>query len=175
MGKMLVLFMSLVCAGCGYHTGSLMSDKNIRAIHVQNFRNSTFDVKLSHVNRTSKFGIESKLTDEVMRRFMLDGTLKVTSKEASDVIMEGEVTGYSISPRSFDETDRRIVAAYGISITAEVRLLDSRTGEIFWVDDISKGATYYLTGSIARSEEDAVTDAMLELARDIVIRTVEGW
>ena len=168
------LALCLLVSGCGYRTGSLLPDENIHSIFVQNFHNRTFRVRVTHANKVTKLGIETKLADEVQRRFMLDGTLDVVSKNNADVILEGTILNYSLSPRQFDTTDRRLVAQYGISLVTEVTLRDGATGEILWTDDISKGATYFVTGNLARSEEEAVNDAMSELARDIVIRTVEG-
>ena len=175
LGYLLACFFLVMVCGCGYRTGSLLPDADIHTVYVKNFRNETFNIKIRRVNKTSQLGIETKLTDEIIRRFMLDGTLKVTAKENADVVLEGRIISFSLSPRQFDSTDRRLVAQYGVSIGVELTLTDSKTGEIIWVDDVSKGATYFVTGSLARSEEDAVDEASAELARDIVIRVVEGW
>ena len=51
-----------------------------------------------------------------------------------------------------------------------------RTGKIIWKEkEFSGEATYRTTGSLAATESASVKDAVSDLARRIVERTVEGW
>src|SRR3989339_757505 len=59
---------------------------------------------------------------------------------------------------------------------ADLELFDAENQEIAWSETSFAGeATYFLTGSQASTEESAVNDAIIDLAKRVVERTVEDW
>jgi hypothetical protein len=55
-------------------------------------------------------------------------------------------------------------------------MIDNTTGEVYWEEPSFAGeATYFLTGAQAKSETAALDEALTDLARRVVERTVQNW
>ena len=54
--------------------------------------------------------------------------------------------------------------------------MDAKEKKLVWQEDRFTGdTTYFTTGSQAKTENAAIVDALSDLARRIVERTVEQW
>ncbi|MCK5013390.1 MAG: LptE family protein [Candidatus Omnitrophica bacterium] len=173
-------FLSIVCSlmsivyfsGCGYTTKSTLP-ASIKTIRVEPFKNS--------INYTEGTGrniyfplLEVKARNAVIDRFLFDGNLKVVEPHEADLILEGELKRYQRSGLRFTDDDD--VQEYRVHVTVSFELRDTQSGEVSWSEPNFVGeATYFVTGAEARSEESAVDDAIVDLARRIVERTIEDW
>jgi len=166
----LVFLMMLSLAGCGYTTGSLLP-AHMKSIAVPNFDNKTYEAGL---------GID--VTKKIVNRFVFDGSLKIATKESADIILTGEVLQYDRVPLRYADNDT--VEEYRVVITVNIALRDMVKNTLVWHEPKFKGEyTYYTSaasatgaaGTSVASEADAKKEAIIELARDIVKRTVEGW
>ncbi len=156
-----VLFLCLL-AGCGYSLQAT-APHHIRTLYVETFRNETFEP-----------GLESELTNEIINRFLFDGTLQVTSRGKADAVLTGTVTTYLREPLAFTSAEE--VEEYRLTLFVDMKLSDTRTQKVLWEERRFVGdTTYFTTGRLAKSEEKARTEALVELARRIVDRTVEEW
>ena len=153
----------LLISGCGYTIRSGIKS-GIKTINIATFKNKTFE-----------HGLEVALSKLLTREFILDGTLSVTGFSRADSKLSGELVEYILEPYTYgaDEAD---VEQYKIRVCANVSLTDTTTGEIIWEEKLMEGdAAYYLTGSLARTEEEALELALYELVKKIVSRTVRAW
>lgn len=164
---------SMVCfSGCGYTTKSTLP-KSIQTIRVEPFKNS--------INYTEGSGrniyfplLEVKSRNAVIDRFLFDGNLKVVELPQANLILKGELKNYQRTALRYTDDDD--VQEYRVHVIVSFELTDARSGEISWTEPNFVGeATYFVTGPSARSEEAAVDDAILDLARRIVERTIENW
>jgi hypothetical protein len=162
----------LFCSGCGYTTGSLLPS-NYKTISIERFKN-----KVGYLNENVR-GLyipllENKAYDAVISRFQTDGHLKVARSGQADLILKGELTG-------FDREELRInddqnVQEYRLRVTIAMTLIDGATGEEIWNEPSYSGeATYFLAGAQAKSESAALEDALVDLSRRVVERTLENW
>ena len=162
----------VVLSGCGYTTGSLLPS-NLRTIHVDPFGN-----KVEFVNENVR-GLyvpllETKTHDAIVNRFEIDGHLKIAPSDRANLVMKGELTG-------FDRDDIRLIDSqnvqqYRLRITVSLVLIDPADGKELWRENGFSGeATYYTTGPQARSEDAALQDALADLSRRVVERTLENW
>lgn len=73
-------------------------------------------------------------------------------------------------------TDNNDVEEYRINIVVNLSLWDNRENKLIWQENNFTGdTTYFTTGQLAKPEDTAVSDAINDLARRIVERTVEQW
>lgn len=161
-----------VFAGCGYTTGSLLPS-NYRMINIEAFKNS-----IAYLNE-NKRGLyipllEVKAHDAIARRFQIDGHLKLAPEDRADLILKGELIGfYRDDIRLIDDAN---VEQYRVRVTVSLVLIDPATGLELWRESSFSGeGTYYTTGPQARSEEAALQDALTDLGRRVVERTLENW
>lgn len=176
MKKRLLVFSFLSCVvlgSCGYTTRSTLSS-DIKTIHIESFEN-----KISYTSESANRDLyipllEVDIRDEIIDRFLFDGNLKVREKDAADLILKGQLLQYDRRPLRY--TDNDDVEEYRIYLRVSLTLIDSQSEEVLWQEPNFVGeSTYFITGPSAKSEDVAIDEAILDLARRVVERTVEAW
>lgn len=177
MSKRLLAGFLLIVAGCGYSTGARLPSY-VKTIYIPTFVNKidvTSEVTDRYGYKYYKPGMEIDITNTVINKFIYYGKLRVVkTEEEADLVLKGELTGYARDPLRYFP-DSQEVEEYRLTIFASVDLIDKKRDEISWDDTIGGDTTYYASGSLAVSEETAIKNAIEDLARRIVDRTVEGW
>ena len=161
-----------IFAGCGYTTGSLLPS-NYRTIYVEPFKNKV--QYISDITRALYVPLlETKVRTAVVNRFQFDGHLKIKDSERADLVLKGDLIEFN--REELQMTDAQEVQEYRIRITMALTMMDAATGEAFWSEPSFAGeATYFTTGAQARSESAALDDALTDLSRRVVERTIENW
>lgn len=171
---------AILFSGCGYSVRSLAYEKNTK-IYIKPFENKV-DLNISeeysdrNPYRLYRPGMETKITDAVIDRFLLDGYLKVVSSEAqADLALKGELTNYEKQPLRLNEATKD-VEEYRANIIVNMTLTDLKKNKTVWAENDFVGYTEFaLVGPKAVSEDAAINDAVEDLARRVVERTVEDW
>lgn len=168
----LALAVGVFLCGCGYTTSSTLPS-SIKTIAVDKFENA-IDFT-SEQNRETYFPLmEVKLRNAVVDRFLLDGHLRVEDEDAADLALKARLIGYQRDALRY--TDNDDVQEYRVRITVDMKVWNRQTDTLEWEEPSFSGeATYFLTGAQAKSESEAVADAITDLARRIVERTIENW
>jgi outer membrane lipopolysaccharide assembly protein LptE/RlpB len=165
-----------ILSGCGYTTRSMISDK-FQTIYVTPFINK-IDIT-NETNAASKYRIyrpmiETDVTRYVNNRYLFDGNLKPVNKDLADLVLKGEVVEFRKDPLRYLDNDE--VSEYRINLVVNIILWDNKEDKLIWQENNFTGdVTYFTSGSQAKSEDVAVVDALNDLARRIVERTVEEW
>ena len=171
-----VAFLAFALAGCGYTTHSVVTEK-FSTIHIQPFSNKvdiTKDTYGGNKYRIYRPLLESDINLAVTNAFLIDGNLKPATEELGDLVLKGELVEFRRDPLRYDNNDN--VIEYRINIVVNLKLWDKKENKLLWEENNFTGdTTYFNTGSQARSEDQAVSDALGDLARRIVERTVENW
>ncbi|MBI5396668.1 MAG: LptE family protein [Verrucomicrobia bacterium] len=161
------LIMALVgcalCAGCAYRVGPT-STLNIRSIAVPNFKNETYEPRIS-----------VQVTNAVIKRFQTDGSMKVVSEEAADATLKGTIVRWQRSALRYSRQNVLVPSEYQLSIHASAVLTDNRTGKRL-VEGGFVGTTFYFFGDdLAQAERQALSLAADDLARRLTDRIVDAW
>jgi hypothetical protein len=118
--------------------------------------------------------LESSITQEVISRYIFDGNLKISTSKDADLILIGELVDYNRDVLRY--TDNNDVQEYRMIIRVNLTMKDVRQDKVLWQENNFTGeTTYFTTGSLAKSEDTAIKDAIADLARRIVERTIEEW
>ena len=168
--------------GCGYTTASTLSQR-YRTIHIPAARNST-----------REYDLQAPLTNALIRKFTVDTRLRVVDGERADLRLETDIKGYSLAPLTYDDEDR--VAQFRVAVVAAARLVDARTGTELWREDAVQGKSSFMVNRLVPSvtprgntdffastvrsfpsgnEGEATTEALGDLASQILYLTVERW
>ena len=182
-GRLAFLSMALcliATAGCGYSTHSLVYDK-VTKIFIKPFENKVdlnINTEYSDRNpyRLYRPGMETKITDAVIGRFLVDGYLKVVSREdQADIILRGALINFEKQPLRYDQLSQT-VKEYRANIIVDISLEDVAKSKGAWSEKGFVGFfEYNQTGPNSVSEDTAVNGAIADLAKRIVERTVEDW
>ena len=166
----------LFIAGCGYTTRSLLP-ANFKSIHVDNFKN---DIAITAEQSDQRMyvgyrpGMEIDLTKVVINKYLQDGNLKIARDSNADLLLKGTLMDFKRDALRYDANDN--VEEYRIKVVVNMTLENAKTGALIWKEDGFAGETTYRTsGSLAKSESAALNDAIDDLARRIVERTIEAW
>jgi len=174
----LIFFVSffLAISGCGYTTSSLLPG-DLKSIYVDNLKNSinvTAEQSNLRMYRGYRPGMERELTTAVNDKFLQDGNLRIAKESKADLILTGELIDFRREALRYDANNN--VEQYRIVMVVNIELKNRKAGTEMWSEKGFSGESTYLTGGpLAKSETAAVHDAILDLARRIVERTVEAW
>ena len=172
----LLFICMLVVSGCGYTTHSLLPS-HFKSIYVDNFKNSirvTAEQSDQRMYRGYRPGMEIEVTKAVIDKFLLDGNLKIATQPNADIILKGALIDFRREALRYDANDN--VEEYRIKLIVNLELRDAKTDKVIWTENGFTGETTYRTGgSLAKTETAAVQDAITDLARRIVERTIEAW
>jgi hypothetical protein len=119
-------------------------------------------------------GMEVDLTRIVINKFLSDGTLRIASGSVADLTLKSDLIDFKRDALRYDNNDN--IEEYRIKLIVNMELMNNKTGNLMWAEKGFAGETTYKTrGPLAKSETAAVNDAIDDLARRIVERTVEAW
>jgi hypothetical protein len=173
---LLFLLIALLVTGCGYTTRTVLPG-GADSIHVDNFKNKidiTEETSDRRIYILYRPGIELDVTREVIDRFILDGNMKIANEENAALVLVGDLVDFRKEVLRYDANDNPV--EFRIKVTVNVKLEDTKTGNILWREHNFTGESIYTPGGeFAKSESAASLEAIQDLARRIVERTVEGW
>jgi Lipopolysaccharide-assembly len=152
-------------AGCAaYHlgpvNGAIAGEKSIEVLP---FNNQTLEPRLG-----------DSVTQALRERLQADGTYRLATHGAGDVVVTGVITRYSRSALSYLNTDVVTPENYRIEITVHVIVRDSGTGKVLLDKDV-KGYTLVQIGlDLASAERQSQPLLAEDLARNVAELLTEG-
>ncbi|NQU95940.1 MAG: hypothetical protein HQ549_06940 [Candidatus Omnitrophica bacterium] len=162
--------------GCGYTSHSVLPSGEA-TVHVGNFVNkidTTREISNDRVYFAYRPGLETDITRAVIDKFMIDGNYEIKDEKSAHFLLTGELVNFRREPLRYDASEN--VIEYRLHIAVDIKLYDLKKESIVWRENNFAGeSTYRTTGQFAKSESAAITDAVKDLARRIVERTVLNW
>jgi hypothetical protein len=159
---LLALGCLVLLGGCTY------SFRGQTAGDIQSIAVPTFE------NESTEFGIAETLTEELIRGFQRDGTLKIRSDEQADAILVGRVLRIVDEPYSARPGATIIVDEYRFSMTCEIELFNTETQELIWSQTFPAWAVYPY-GQSLENRDAAIEEATEKLMQDILNKIVGSW
>lgn len=165
--------------GCGYTARSMISNK-FKTIYIVPFVNKIDITKEAYTASKYKLykpTLETDITKSVTNRFLFDGNLRPVKEGSADLILRGELIEFRRDPLRYTDNDE--VEEYRINLVVNISLWDKKEDKLVWEENGFTGDSTYFTSfttaGVAKSDDAAVNDAITDLARRIVERTVEQW
>ena len=173
---------AVALSGCGYTTRSMLYGK-YNTIYVAPFLNKvdiTQESFSANKYRIYRPMLETDITKKVIDRYLFDGNLKPSKEPAADLVLKGELIEYRKDPLSYTANTEN-VTEYRINIYVNLSLWDIKENKLLWQENNFNGNYSYFpsdnlnSASIKVPEATAVSNAIEDLARRVVERTVEQW
>jgi len=167
---------ALCFVSCGYTTRSMISEK-FKTIYITPFINK-IDIT-QEFDAASKYKIyrpmlETDITKSVINKFLSDGNLRPVKSESADLTLKSELVEFRKDPLRYTESDD--VEEYRVNLVVNISLWDNKENKLVWQENGFTGyVSYFTTGTLAKPEATAISEAIADLARRIVERTVEQW
>lgn len=150
-------------------------------------------------NRTTEPGIDALLTQRVIQNFLIDGRLKVASKESADMVLQGTVERYDRLVMTYDQN--QVPQQYKIQMVVDLTCTDQKTGHQLWTThtivsltpgqsmtgeefdstnttSLREFTTYYVlnVAGVPPEDEPTARDRLLDqMAGHVVRRTIDGF
>lgn len=153
----------LLYAACGYYSTSGRTAGDIKRIAIPYLENETAEPE-----------IEIEITQRIIDGLVKDNTLKVTSEEDADAVLEGSIIEYSNVPFTF--SNELQADQYRLLVGLRVSLLDKKENTYIWQGkNIKKHANYYLETTTEQTYEKALEDIYRDIVEEILGSTVQEW
>lgn len=151
--------------GCGYRLGSLLPS-TMKSVAVPNFKNYTIDQP----------SLSAIVTNGVIERFQVDGTLQVAPQDEADTLLIGEIIDYKRAGLRVSTTTDA-TTEYRLTIAVRLTFKDLKTGKVLWVANRIEGENTFPPGlSTPEAERAAIPGAVEDLAEHVVKKVVDaGW
>jgi len=167
----------LLISGCGYTTRSMISGK-YKTIYIQPCVNKidiTLETSVGSKYKVYRPHLETDITRAITNKFLFDGNLKPMDSASADLVLKSDLVDFRRDPLRYDTNDE--VEEYRINIALDLNLWDNRENKSVWQEKGFTGDSTYFTPphTGAKSDELAVNDAITDIARRVVERTVEEW
>jgi len=159
-----ILLVGVLGAGCvGYRLGSTLPP-GINVVHVPTF-----------VNKTTEPRLEIETSQAAIRELQRDGTLSVSDLGKSDVVLNVSLIGFRLEPLRYESDNTTTTREYRLTITADIKLTNRRTGKVMTHTTVQGEADFVPTGDLSSAKREALPEAAADLAHDIVESIVEYW
>ena len=178
--KRLPLFVAgavaLAAAGCGY-TASRLLPAYYQTVYIEAFDNKIPitdepSERIGYITNLPQ--LEERLTQGVIDRFLFDGNLRVTNKPGTaDLVLSGALLDFYRQP--IRRRDDNTVEEYRLNLTASVVLRDKEGKLLLEEPNLVADTTYFLSGSLGRTETAAVDDLITDFSRRVVEWVIEYW
>lgn len=146
---------------CGAYSFSSSGASHIATIAIPLFQ-----------DQTSEFGIKEKLTDEVVKEFTRDNTLRITDRRRADSLLEGTIIVVDDRAGAFTSDEK--VQDIKIFITVRVKYEDLKKRKIIWEEEITQWGTFNPDEG-PESRENGINEAVQKIASEILNKSVSGW
>ncbi|MDZ4804007.1 MAG: LPS assembly lipoprotein LptE [Candidatus Eisenbacteria bacterium] len=125
-------------------------------------------------NESLQGGVEDEATRRIIQRFQERNVLAIAEPATANSLLEGVIKNYENKVYRFD--DKEQASEYILIITVNVIVQDRVKNKELWSEEgIRATATYEVVGPRIRTESEARTEAIDQLADIILSRTLEGW
>ena len=145
--------------GCSVYTFNPKGKSTIKSIAILLFENTT-----------GQYGLEDKMTELVIDAFIDDGSIKVVPEGNAEALVSGKLINYLRQPYEYDESD--IVQSYKITMTFEIKLINTADNSEIWVNTISQFGVFNIDEEL---DADGEQRAIEKLVDDIINKTTKSW
>ena len=166
----LVVFLTVLCAGCGYHVagrGDLLP-RTIHTIAIPAFGNST-----------TRYRLTERMPAAIAREFIARTRYRVvTDMNTADAVLQGSVVTYNSYPVLFDPVTSR-ASTVQVSVYLDIMLRERATGTVLFSRSRMEFRERYEISVDQRAyfdESDAALDRLTaDVARSMVSAILEKF
>lgn len=153
------LLILLQFVGCSVYTFNPRGKSTLKTIAIQLFENTT-----------GEYGIEDKMTEQVIDAFISDGSIKIVPEENAEALLIGKLISYERKP--YDPNENDVVQSYAITMTFEIKLINTLDKTEIWNNNIVQFGVYNIE---EETEEDGQQRAIAKLVEDVINKTTKSW
>lgn len=171
-----IIFCSFMLVSCGYTTTTNLPDhiRSINVVKVENMIDITGEVTNQKGFKVYRPGLEVEVRNNLIERFIFDGYLKIVRSDTADAVLKAQLIEFRRDPLRYNADES--IQEFRVSVVIKAELIDQVEGLTLWgPQQLDGNASYFLTGELATSEDEAVDEALVDLSRKLVESVLEVW
>lgn len=154
----------VLCSCAGYRLGPTGGQQaGEKTIQVVPFSNQTLEPRLA-----------DWLTENLRRQLQQDGTFRLATHEAGDIIVSGTITKFERVEQSLAHNDVATVQDYRLNMTARVTARDRVTEKIILDQPVTGHALIRVGNDLVSAERQSLPILASDLAKNITALLVDG-
>lgn len=159
------LTLALVACGCaGYRLGPVTAQtERGKSIQVNFFQNQTLEPRL----------VEA-VNHALRKNLQQDGTYKLNTRGAGDIIINGVIVNYQRQGLSFQPTDTLTVRDYQVTLVTRVTAIERGSGKVILDREVTGRTTVRSGTDLPSAERQALPLLADDLAKNATTLLVEG-
>lgn len=122
-------------------------------------------------DQTAEFGLKEELTDALIEQFTKDNSLRITDRGAADVLVEGVISNIYDQAGGYDRNET--VEEMKVICRVKVKCTDMVKRKVMWEESISRWGRF--TPNDPDSRREGLSEALEQIAEEILNKTVSGW
>ena len=152
-------------AGCaGYQLGPTQGRlAGAQSVQVLPFHNQTLEPRLA-----------DPLTASLRKELQRDGTFRLETKEAGDILVSGTIVGYNRRAIAFQRNETRTAKDYTISMTAQVTATERLTGRVLLNKRVSGRSMIRVGNDLTSAERQGIPLVADDFARNVTSLLANG-
>lgn len=126
------------------------------------------------INRTPEARLADAVTSAVRKELQRDGTFRLATRDAGDVIITGTLTRYERREVSLVADDVATARDYSLSLTAQVTAKERDSGKVLFEQPVTSLTLVRVGPDLPSSERQALPLLAAEMARRITALAADG-
>ena len=155
--KLLILVVILLSSSCMKYSFTGTPTPGISSIAIPIFE-----------DRSSEQRLKEKLNESLVNKFLKDNSLKISTPENSDGIINGVITRVVDRPSSLERNER--ARQFELHIYLDVKFENRKTGKIIFQQTFDGFSTY----ADLSQREQSVDEAVEKLSTDVLNKIISG-
>jgi len=175
----LLLLLSLMVAGCGYH---FRADGEPVGIQLESLAIPLFS------STSSQIGFEANFTKVIRQEFISQGRVPLVPEEKAQAVLIGKIVEIRADPLTYRSQDVtvggntstfEVTKSRKLIVKLEIQMVDRRSGKVIWREaGMEDQASYAVSGDPLETrytEQQALQKIAGRLAKRIYLRTMERF
>jgi len=156
--KILLVIVQLISLSCFQYSFTGTSIPGINSIAIPIFE-----------DRSNEQRLKEKLNESLVNKFLKDNSLKISTRENADGVIDGVITRVVDKPSSLEKSER--ARQFELHIYLDVKFENKETGKVIFEQTFDGFSTY----ADLSQRKEAVNEAVEKLSTDILNKIISGW
>ena len=166
-------FLRLFLIGCATMAMSGCAGYRLGPSNGQTVGEKTVQV-IPFTNRTLEPHFGDAVTEQLRKQLQRDGTYRLATHDAGDIVVSGVLTRYYRHALSFVPNDVTTVRDYSLQLTAQVTARERSTGKVLLDQPVTGYTLIRLESDLMSTERQALPLVAGDLAKKIVALLADG-
>jgi outer membrane lipopolysaccharide assembly protein LptE/RlpB len=156
----------LLLAGCGYHLGPAKPAQlqNVTKLAIPTFKNKTYEPN-----------IEVLMADATIKQFQQDGTYEIVPDDRADAILYCTLDDIERSQARAVLSNVLATREFRLKLQVQYELVDRVTGVTLLRGTVDADTSFFTNNDLQMDEQQAIVNAIKEVAVDLVGEIAEGF